>query len=41
MQIKISEVIQKRQFGDAKHDWYVFTGFTLTYTFGRPACFCD
>ncbi|MCK0205012.1 type IX secretion system protein PorG [Ornithobacterium rhinotracheale] len=38
---KISEVIEKRQLGDAKNDWYVFTGFTLTYTFGRPACFCD
>ena len=24
-----------------KNDWYVFTGLTLTYTFGRPACFCD
>lgn len=21
-------------------DWYVFTGFTLTYTFGDNACFC-
>ncbi|WP_432671812.1 DUF6089 family protein [Flavobacterium sp. SM2513] len=23
------------------NDWYVFTGFTLTYTFGRKPCFCD
>lgn len=21
-------------------DWYMFTGFTLTYTFGRKPCFC-
>lgn len=21
------------------HDWYVFTGFTLTYGFGRPGCY--
>jgi hypothetical protein len=21
-------------------DWYVFTGFTLTYTFGNKPCFC-
>ena len=23
------------------NDWYVFTGFTLTYTFGRNPCYCD
>ena len=23
------------------NDWYVFSGFTLTYTFGRKPCFCD
>lgn len=22
-------------------DWYVFSGLTLTYTFGRPSCYCD
>jgi len=22
------------------NDWYVFTGFTLTYTFGRNPCYC-
>ena len=29
------------QFGnlDSK-DWYVFTGFTLTYTFGEKPCYC-
>jgi hypothetical protein len=23
------------------NDWYVFTGFTLTYTFGKNPCFCN
>ncbi|MDB9754985.1 DUF6089 family protein [Winogradskyella sp.] len=23
------------------NDWYVFTGFTLTYTFGRRPCYCN
>ncbi len=23
------------------NDWYVFTGLTLAYTFGRPPCYCD
>ena len=28
-------------FGNVNNnDWYVFTGFTLTYTFGRNPCFC-
>jgi len=22
-------------------DWYVITGLTLTYSFGRPACYCN
>ena len=22
-------------------DWYVLTGISLTYSFGRPACYCD
>ena len=22
------------------NDWYVFSGFTLTYTFGRKPCYC-
>lgn len=35
-------IITQRQVGDqSNNDWYVFTGLTLTYTFGRPACFCD
>ncbi len=29
------------QFGNINSkDWYVFTGFTLTYTFGENPCFC-
>lgn len=29
------------KFGNYKNkDWYVFTGFTLTYTFGNNPCFC-
>jgi hypothetical protein len=23
------------------NDWYVFTGATITYTFGRKPCYCD
>ena len=23
------------------NDWYMFTGFSLIYTFGRPACYTD
>lgn len=25
--------------GGTNSDWYVFTGFSLLYTFGRPACY--
>ena len=29
------------KFGDINsNDWYVFTGFTLTYTFGLKPCYC-
>ncbi|WP_298221657.1 DUF6089 family protein [Flavobacterium sp.] len=29
------------QFGNlTSKDWYMFTGFTLTYTFGEKPCFC-
>lgn len=32
----------KRQFGNMSNkDWYVISGLTLTYSFGRPACYCD
>jgi hypothetical protein len=26
-------------FGSPGKDWYMFTGFSLIYTFGRPACY--
>jgi hypothetical protein len=30
------------KFGNINNnDWYVFSGFTLTYTFGRNPCFCS
>ena len=28
-------------FGGTSNDWYMFTGISLVYTFGRPACFAD
>lgn len=31
-----------RQFGDTNNnDWYVFTGITFTFTFGRQPCYCN
>ncbi len=37
-----SNIIKSRQVGNtSSYDWYVFTGFTLTYSFGRPPCYCD
>lgn len=32
----------KRIFGNTSNkDWYVISGISLTYSFGRPACYCD
>ena len=28
-------------FGGSSNDWYMFTGISLVYTFGRPACFAN
>ena len=28
-------------FGGTSNDWYMFSGISLVYTFGRPACFTD
>jgi hypothetical protein len=29
------------RFGNINNnDWYVFSGFTLSYTFGRKPCYC-
>lgn len=37
-----SNIIKSRQVGNmSNYDWYVFTGLTLTYTFGRPPCYCN
>ena len=33
---------EELQFGNiANNDWYVFSGVTLTYTFGRKPCYCN
>ena len=37
-----SEELNYLKFGNINNnDWYVFSGFTLTYTFGRNPCFCS
>lgn len=28
-------------FGGTDNDWYMFTGISIVYTFGRPACYTD
>lgn len=36
-----NDELSSLQFGNINSkDWYVFTGFTLTYTFGENPCFC-
>ncbi|MEC4003173.1 DUF6089 family protein [Flavobacterium sp. SUN052] len=36
-----NENLQTLKFGNINSkDWYVFTGFTLTYTFGEKPCYC-
>jgi hypothetical protein len=33
---------QQFSFGNTNsNDWYVFTGFTITYTFGVKPCYCN
>lgn len=34
-----ADTIPKLNFGGNNNDWYVFTGISLIYTFGRPACY--
>lgn len=34
-----TDTIPKLNFGGNNNDWYVFTGVSLIYTFGRPACY--
>lgn len=37
-----ANIIKSRQIGNmSTYDWYVFTGITLTYSFGRLPCYCD
>ena len=36
-----NDAYQNLRFGNTESDdWYVFTGFTLTYTFGEKPCYC-
>ncbi|WP_299106939.1 DUF6089 family protein [uncultured Winogradskyella sp.] len=36
------EFREQYSFGNTNNnDWYMFTGFTLTYTFGRRPCYCN
>ncbi|MGO4817499.1 DUF6089 family protein [Flavobacterium sp. W22_SRS_FP1] len=36
-----NESLKRLQFGNINNnDWYVFSGFTLTYTFGEKPCYC-
>jgi hypothetical protein len=34
-----TDKITSLDFGGTGNDWYVFTGVSLIYTFGRPACY--
>ncbi|MEH6537961.1 MAG: DUF6089 family protein [Psychroserpens sp.] len=37
-----AEELDAFSFGNINsNDWYVFTGFTLTYTFGQRPCYCN
>ena len=37
-----SNLFDLYSFGNTNNnDWYMFTGATLTYTFGRKPCYCD
>ncbi|MFD0965130.1 type IX secretion system protein PorG [Pseudofulvibacter geojedonensis] len=39
--VRDKEEFESLKFGNINsNDWYVFTGFTLTYTFGENPCFC-
>ena len=40
--VKGFEDDESLKFGNVNNnDWYVFTGITLTYTFGRKPCYCN
>jgi hypothetical protein len=36
-----TDKIDKLNFGGTGNDWYMFTGCSLIYTFGRPACYTN
>jgi hypothetical protein len=36
-----NDTIPDLNFGGTGNDWYMFTGFSLIYTFGRPACYTN
>jgi hypothetical protein len=36
-----TDKIDKLNFEGTGNDWYMFTGFSLIYTFGRPACYTN
>ena len=36
-----TDKIDELNFGGTGNDWYMFTGFSLIYTFGRPACYTN
>lgn len=39
---KLKNDLWKRQFGNSfTNDWYIVTGFGISYAFGRPPCYCD
>lgn len=39
---KSKNIDSNYKFGNPNsNDWYTFTGFTLTYTFGRKPCYCN
>jgi len=40
--VRDKEEYESLKFGNVNsNDWYVFTGITLTYTFGKNPCFCN
>ncbi|KAB1157324.1 outer membrane beta-barrel protein [Tenacibaculum aiptasiae] len=34
-----TDKINSLNFGGSGNDWYMFTGFSIVYTFGRPPCY--
>ena len=36
---ELKEIVRFGNFNN--NEWYVFSGLTLTYTFGRKPCYCN